>query len=195
MMGNGLVNVGVLKARQDALDQRVNILLTHLAAIKEGLMESLIDFTTEALAAGLRGVQNPVQREQAGQSIATLALNGYELTIVAPRDAYPEVPGTPLVAQMFVYRSHPDALPWFRIVIIEGADEPHCSRFFHLEAESQRETPIAIGGRSAVDGRNYARMLIGHLYNGATSFWNTVPLGQALDRKFVDRSWGFQPPQ
>ena len=75
-----------LEEEQDDLDALQQALWPRYVAFREGLLEALEVFSSEARKRGLRGVQGPILVVEPGEDDLeiTVTLNGFDLRLVAP---------------------------------------------------------------------------------------------------------------
>src|SRR4029079_6974510 len=80
-------HIAALKAQQDDFLARREALLDRFIPFWEGLVEQLTEFTNEALAVGLLGVQACKRRPHYAETgVAELMLNGFNLVLVATNE-------------------------------------------------------------------------------------------------------------
>lgn len=110
-----------LKKKQDRLTTRETQLWNHFVKFREGLLESLADFTEQAVAGELRGVKECEQKRGERVIEVHLKLNETSVLVVSPGCVYPldRLQGA-LAGMIFIYvDDKPTVRPVIQITVSE----------------------------------------------------------------------------
>jgi hypothetical protein len=187
--------IAALKAQQDDFLASRQALLDRFVPFWEGLVERLTEFTSEALASGLRDVRPCKLRPQYAETgVAELMLNGFSLLLVATDETnHLSLQDDALAARVLIYpRDEPDAQPSADFVAQEIADAAYRVQGRIFGGEANR--PFFDGDLSREQGRHAADALIGFVYSFRLTWEEQPMLGIALDRDTPTGSIGFRPP-
>jgi hypothetical protein len=191
------IAVSTLKAKQDTYDARSERLLQHFTAFRDGFLARLEEFTRDALAAGLRGVQQYKRRTgYDDRVIADVMLNHFPLVIVSSNEIWPLDRGlNELAARILMYYSgidHAELVFDILGVEVRGSIGGHQMRRF--SSGSDMFFPFRSGELSEEDGRSAAYHLIELIYE-FRHHWNPKPsLQRQLERSSPTDSIGFKLP-
>jgi hypothetical protein len=188
-------HIAALKAAQDDFLARRKALLERFIPFWDGMVERLTEFTTEALAAGMRDVQPCKLRPHYTETgVAELMLNGFSLLLVATDETnHLPAQNNALAARVLIYpHDDPDARPTADFVAQEIANAAYRvqGRFFGGETNQ----PFFDGDVSREQGRQGADALISFVYSFRLTWEERPMLGIALDRDTPTGSIGFRPP-
>ena len=188
-------HIAALKAQQDDFLARRKALLDRFIPFWEGLVERLTEFTNEALAVGLLGVQAcKLRPHYAETGVAELMLNGFNLVLAATNETnHLATQDDALAARVLLYPlDEPDAKPNADFVAreIAGAAYRVQGRFFGVETQQL----FFDGDVSREEGHHAADALIGFVYSFRLTWEERPMLGIALDRDTPTGSIGFRPP-
>jgi hypothetical protein len=188
-------DIAALKAQQDDFIARRKALLDRFIPFWDGLVERLTEFTTEALSAGLLGVQPcKLRPHYAETGVAELMLNGFSLVLVATDETnHLATPNSLLAARVLLYpHDEHDAKPTADFVAQELTSTTYGvqGRFFGVETNQA----FFDGDLSREQGRKAAEALISIIYSFRLTWEERPMLGIALDRDTPTGSIGFRPP-
>lgn len=168
-----------LKGEQDLLDSRKDDLLQRFVSFRDGMLEGLYQFTSEAAENGLRGVRICTVKRSCDRILeAELTLNHVDLVLVAPGLMLPVQPGdTTLVAKILVYvAGDDDRRPLVEIAVYQDGERYQYG--VHTFTAEGATGPLRGGyDVNAGEGHRAAQDLIQHLYSFDASWQERPTLG------------------
>lgn len=206
--------IASLKEKQDEMDERRRVLWPRFVAFRDGLLEGLVSFATQAVDGGLQGVALPkIQRQSEDLVRAHLKLNGWDLVLVAPSIFLLDALALSIreeIAPRAYYQIVDHLAPSFRIYLYLGdGDEeaPYaCVQVEYAEdgahryqvwrySESEEIRPMG-GGFSvnAETGREVAEKLLHHFY-ALENAWREQPTLEEVRMGATRRRIGFAGPE
>ena len=197
-------NISELKAKEDTLELRRRQLLERFFPFRQGLLETLEQFTQEAEAAGLRSVKPYKKTADAqGNFQVTLTLNGFDLFVLStdethnydlPSQADPTILDEPsLLVKGFFYESTDDKSTPFVEVFARAA--PNSSYAYGARWFGQEKQHDITRGNTAnkEEGVKTARALLDSFY-AWERYWVDRPARKAILHKAgnTSRQIGFK---
>ncbi len=198
-------NISELKAKEDKLGSRRRQLLDRLIPFRQGLLETLEQFTQEAEAAGLRSVKRYKKTADAqGMLQATLTLNGFDLFVLSTDETYYDLPSqvdptihdeSSLSVKVFFYESADDESTPF--VEVFAREAPNSSYAYGVRWFGQGKQHDITRGNTVnkEEGVKTARALLDWFYT-VERYWLDKPTRKAVLHKEANtsRPIGFKPP-
>jgi hypothetical protein len=206
--------VDALKEKQDEMDERRELLWPRFAAFRDGLLEGLVSFATQAVDSGVRGVMLPrIERQSDDLVRAQLTLNGWELVLIAPDAFLLDALALSIreeIAPRTYYQIVDQLAPSFRIYLYRAADDEQlpyaCVQVAYSEdgahryqvwrySEGDEIRPMGGGmGVSAESGRDVADKLIHHFY-AFENAWREEPSLREVKEGATRRRIGSAGPE
>jgi hypothetical protein len=206
--------VDTLREKQDDMDKRRKVLWPRFVAFRDGVLEGLVSFATQAVDGGLRGVTLPkIERQSEDLLRARFTLNEWSLVLVAPNGFLLDALALSIreeIAPRIYYQIIDRLSPSFRIYLYLGdSDEqaPYaCVQVEYAEdgahryqvwrySESEEIRPMGGGlGVNAETGREVADKLIHHFY-AFESAWREQPTLKQVKEGTTRRWIGFSGPE
>jgi hypothetical protein len=206
--------VDTLKDKQDEMDERRALLWPRFAAFRDGLLEGLVSFATQAVDSGVRSVTLPkIERQTDDLVYARFALNGWDLVLIAPdaflldalalsireeiapRTYYEIVDRLAPSFRIYLYRADSDEqLPYACVQVAYSEDGAHRYQVWRY-SEGDEIRPMG-GGISvnAEGGRDVAEKLIHHFY-AFENAWREQPALGEVKRGATRRRIGSAGPE
>jgi hypothetical protein len=202
--------IETLKGKQDEMDERREALWPRFAAFRDGLLEGLVSFATQAVDGGLRGVTLPkIERQTDDLVRARFTLNGWDLVLIAPDafllDAlalsireeitphmyYRIVDRLAPSFRMYLYRAGSDEqLPYACVQVEYAEDGAHHYQVWRY-SEGKEIRPMGGGmGVNAEAGREVAEKLIHYFYTFENA-WRERPALWEVKQGATQRWIGF----
>jgi len=192
-------SISELKAQQDQLDARKKTLSEAFAAFCSGLAEGLGQFTTKALADGLRGVK-PLTKQKGTNAAfeASLMLNEFDLLLLATQDIlFPDQGAEFLAAKLFVYYLPGGEIstPFVEISVQEQKDGfAYAMQWFTTNGPGKLDTDFFPKEKCREAGNKSAEALVDFFYS-RRSWWIEEPILGTLRKPGGGQTLGFQVPK
>jgi hypothetical protein len=206
--------IASLRDKQDEMDGRRRVLWPRFVAFRDGLLEGLVSFATQAVDGGLHGVALPkIERQSEDLLRARFKLNGWDLVLVAPdmflldalalsireeiapRTYYQIVDRLAPSFRIYLYMGDGDEQAPYACVQVEYAEDG--AHRYQVWRYSKGEEIRPMGGGLGVNaemGRDVAEKLIHHFY-AFENAWREQPTLEEVRMGVMRRRIGYAGPE
>jgi hypothetical protein len=186
--------ISLLKSEQVNLAARKSDLLEQCIPFRDGLLERLEKFTSEAIAAGLQGVRQCRKKTHTVKILeVAFTVNGFDTVPMATEDVFPiDLETDALAYKMFLYSASDEENAPHVEIIVQGPTDGSYAYKMRWFAQGQ-PVPIAAGPSvTRQDGHAAADALIDHLYSFKALWTDKPTLGMMRRRKYETHAMGFK---